>query len=490
MNTLEKKINEAKSLLNHARLSETRALLSQLLGEKIPRVHYQTVSNLCRRAGLPNLSLRLLNRVVRPPAGRASNATEGELAEYAALLIKIGAREEALGILSQLNSERNPEVLLLKAFALIPNWDYESTISLLSRYIGHPKTSSYQRYVARTNLAAAYISKGSFSEAENLLSDLKTVTMDHSLLQLHIYELLGQMAILSNQWTEASQYLDKAENLLGTAKGTESILIDKWRAILEIRRTHSSRAALQQLRRVKSEAGALKHWETVRDCDLFEAIHTRNFRLLTHVYIGTPFPAFRARIERDYGKPISIPESYAWVPGGQKQAQNIFDPFDPGTIQKHSGGSSTLVKLLSALCTDFYRPLRIGSLHNLVYRNEYFDPFSSPTRLHQLLKRTRTWLRKEKAGIEIQETSGTYGLLSISGAAIRVYHRQLAYEPKDRRLSLLRDKFQGQCFSMHMAASALQMSLSSTIRLVRQGLESKELIKTGSYLEPKYTFRE
>src|ERR1044071_2344707 len=65
--------------------------------------------------------------LIRAPAYSAfspSVATDGEKAEYAGALIKVGALTEALDLLNGLSNPQESKVLFLKALALISQWNY------------------------------------------------------------------------------------------------------------------------------------------------------------------------------------------------------------------------------------------------------------------------------------------------------------------------------------------------------------------------------
>ena len=58
-------------------------------------------------------------------------------------------------------------------------------------------------------------------------------------------------------------------------------------------------SALKGLRQAREEGVTRRHWETVRDCNRFEACVRQDEALFQHVYFGTPYEGFRIGLLRD-----------------------------------------------------------------------------------------------------------------------------------------------------------------------------------------------
>ena len=112
-------------------LKTARGELRRLCARRVPRTEAAPLANLAYRAGLPELGLRLLGRIVRPPPRVATRATAAEKAEYAVCLIRLGASEEARWLLDEIDEREYPPSLLYRAFALASRWDYEATLAPL-----------------------------------------------------------------------------------------------------------------------------------------------------------------------------------------------------------------------------------------------------------------------------------------------------------------------------------------------------------------------
>src|SRR5207302_175208 len=77
-------------------------------------------------------------------------------------------------------------------------------------------------------------------------------------------------------------------------------------------------------------------------------------------------------------------------------------------------------RMLQSLALDFYRPLQLAELHERLYPREYFNPFSSPDRVHQAARRLRRWLQENRIPLGISEELGQYRLSSDRGCTVVV----------------------------------------------------------------------
>ena len=112
------------------------------------------------------------------------------------------------------------------------------------------------------------------------------------------------------------------------------------------------------------------------------------------------------------------------VSGSGPKPQRVFDLTSARESQECQLKNGFLLhRLLHLLTEDLYQPLTLGKIFSRLFNGEYFDPNSSPDRVHQVVKRLRAWLRSEKIPLDIQEAGGfyrltwfgSYGLLKTAG---------------------------------------------------------------------------
>lgn len=234
------------SLIRSGQSKIARAKLEEVAKTKLPRSIILSLASLARRAELPLLALRWLNPIVRPSPKAPVSATPEEQAEYAAVLIKIGAHEEGLSLLQKLDDSSLPQVSLFRAFGKIGLWDYQGAIPCLEAYVRHPKADSYQALVAEVNLVASYVYARDFSRAETLLERLLPRTHGEGafLLYGNLRELKAQCCILQSHWDEAARALEEAHVALAETGQVFEFFVRKWKVIELVLRTKGSSASL------------------------------------------------------------------------------------------------------------------------------------------------------------------------------------------------------------------------------------------------------
>lgn len=479
-------------LIREGNVKTAAQLLKKLRRDKIRRTDLVNAASLARRANLAPLAIRLLNPIVRPSRKAPAQATEKEKAEYAVALIKIGAVEEALGILKTLNGSQNPEVHLYTAFGFVAEWDYENSIPSLQDYLKASGLTDYQKLIARVNLAAALVHERRSEEASHLLDELliETESSGRHLLHGNLLELSAQNSILSDQWERAREYLRRSEAILKNTGTVYAFFVRKWKAILEVKKTGGHREALSKLQDIREEAAQLSHWETMRDCDLFEAIARDDRDLFLRLYFGTPFEAYRKKIVVEMSEPEKMPTEYCYLLGQGERGRFVFD-LETGENTRNRMRlkvGQVLHRLLATLCSDFYRPFSLTRLHSSVYAGEYFNPVTSPHRIHHALKCLRAWFKRSHLPFVIEEKAAHYRLVSREACTIRIPLSGLARDKGTFDLSRLRNAFPGETFSAHEAARALGISWRSTIRVLNKGLSDESLARVGAGSITRYRF--
>lgn len=491
---LQALIDDIHERIRKGDVAGARHALGELGRRRVPRVSALTVARLARRAELPALAIRVLNPIVRPGPRKEADATDEEKAEYAACLTKIGASEEADVLLASLSPEAVPMALLYRAFALITRWDYEGAIPLLDAFAAVRSVEPYWRIVARVNLASAHVYVHHGKQAGKLLDALleETKRGEHSLLHGHVLDLAAVNAMQEKAWAEAESYLRRAEELASRDEGgARPFFLRKWRAVLEASRKGPKPGAIEGLRAVRREALERRHWETVRDCDRYEATVARDRALLVHLWFGTPFEKFRENMLREFGEPVAIPPEYEWRLGkaGREKAHTL-DLFTGEISHGRKLKPGGLVhRTLVSLCADFYRPVRLAALHYRLYPREYYNPVSAPLRVHQALWELRQWIAKARFPLAIEEREGFYRVTTEGDCRIRVRGGAALGAKAPALLDILRREWPAMPFSLSDASERLAVSPRSTLRIVREGIEAGELERSGRAALTRYRFR-
>lgn len=414
--------SEIETALREGDLTSARERLQRIDPSGLAREHALSVASLARRAQLPELGLRILGPLVRRRGKTALPATAAEQAEYAEALNRVGASEEALTRLRALDPKDVPAAAFYTASVYMGQWNYEAAIPWLKTYL-ESDLEPYLQFVVRLNLSAALVAVERFEEAAASLGELRREARRQSWFRLlgNTLQVSASLAIGWRHWEEAEAFISEAGQRLGERAEIESLLVDKWHALLLLHRDGPTSGPLRAVARVREKARTLRHGETLRDCDRHEAIVTGDAELATRVYFGTPFASFRAAFRRKFARPL--PDYYDWSVDGA-----IGAPGKTLSLEKGTWGNQGVVlepgsvplRMLGALCADLYRPARVGELHARVYEGEHYNLDSSPLRVHQSITRLRRQLAAASIALFVEESSGEYRLSATDPVTVRL----------------------------------------------------------------------
>jgi hypothetical protein len=442
-------------------------------------------ANIARRIHNFRLALAILNPVVRS-ANPSLVATDEEKIEYAESLRKLGAVNEAEQMLRGVNAERNPDALLILAFCHFSKWQYHETLPLLERCIANESLPAYRRTVAKLNLAATYVYLERYDQAVPLLNELKkhTVEFGHKLLHGNVLELLAQTAIAGDQWAQARDQLEQAGRILNEVDSVDGLFVHKWQAILK---SLELRAAQPELGQVRERALREQHWETVRECDFYLGLTGADPELLQHLYFGTPFTSYREKIVRRAGPTLSLPEHYIW---SQKDgARESLIEVGSGQCAGREGlaEGQLIHRLLIVLSRDFYRPAPLLALFGALFPDEFFNPVSSPNRIHQATKKLRVWLREIQADAELIETEGSYLLKPGQHCGFKLPSEPLSLDQDQLLLAKLARAYGGRSeITARELSKELDVSLATSKRLLLLATRLGDMEMIGGGASSRY----
>ncbi len=370
----------------------------------IPRSERFHFAQLCRRTGLINSGLKMLSKIIREDQEGMIEARLEEKAEYGVLLQRLGAVDEAKKLLNEIVNDKIPSAYLYLAFCNFNQWNYREAIDPLKKYLELIDDNSYAYLVGQVNLAAALVNIEKNDEAGALLDRIIAINekLGNKLLLGNCYEIKSQLQIQLGRYGEAKKLLDKSEKSLQNNQLLEKFFIYKWRTIAEAFES-PKKIDWNELRK---KARHFNHSESIREIDYHEAIIGHDLDLALKVLFGTPFYDYRKKLLNKL--PMDVPSFYRM--GAPSPLEKDFDLLLGSYIGAREVFKlgSILHRLFCTLVNDFYRPKRIGALFSHLYPDEYFDPHSSPDRVHQILKRFRSSIQKDINTIELRHTNNTY----------------------------------------------------------------------------------
>jgi tetratricopeptide (TPR) repeat protein len=397
-------LQTCEGLLRAGKVGKAAHLVSDLNLSQMPREWRLPLAKICRRAGHTSLGLKLLTPLILSPLKKLNTTpTPYEITEYAVLMQRNGSVDEALRLLGKVDANLVPDADLYRAFCLFNRWDYLGAIPRLEKYVA-TCPDGYSKLTGQVNLAAAFAMTRNHDPALAILAEASKMAKagEHRRLEANILEISAQVYLQMDQMSKASEQLDQAVVLLDSLKVHDSVFIHKWQAIHRAKRENS----VAPFHDLKEHARRTRFFETVREADLYSLKIEFNQRIYENLLFGTPFTDYRVRLQKETGVHPLTKSTLHGDPSGP--VMNL----DTGELNGKEivKAGSKVHQVLSVLLRDFYKPAKVGMLFTEIFPGEYFDIFSSPDRIHQLLKRTRQWVQNVKLPLEITQQQSSYSL--------------------------------------------------------------------------------
>lgn len=486
MKTLDEKFKEIDALIRAAHWERAQKKLIVLRRRAIKRADALTYATLCRKADLAGLGVLTLRSFLRSSSRkRVSDATSAEKTEYAACLLRLGALQEARNLLCEIKEEPSAFVLWLQASSLVKEWDYESAISYLRKYVNHPQLSSYERCIGHLNLGMCLLYEEHTKEAGSLLMAVLESEdfQKNPLIAGNTYRLLGLIEYQKAEYSLALEFFDKALKSFLPSVGLERFLVHKWISITNFAIHKGDENSTKELEEVRRQAKELRHWESLRDIDYQSAIHVYNPQKLLRIYFGTPFKHYRRKIENRFPQ-LEIPSSYLWRPSGGE-----IKPNDPVFELRNSDlkPGHALFRLLGVLFSDFYRPFSLVLLFNKLFPGEFYRYESSEQKVAQTLTRGRKWLESSKLPLKIVTNKNEISLIETRAISISVTLEESEASQVEYRWKEI-EKTLGKEFTAKTAAELLGVSKRTLLKTLSKGIDSGRLIRKGEGMSTVYQF--
>jgi hypothetical protein len=431
MNKIQDLIQRCDELIRRGEAHEARALLrveeGGFGGRRLPREALRPLAAILRRLGEFETAVRLLHRYVHPPARNPREpATGAEVAEYAASLAQMGAHREALALLGRPDVVGEDIVYLFKGFACQNHWDYPEAVRAFAEARTRPGLSDYERLIAGVNLSGSLAVLRDFRSHPRLRERLLRETRAQGFRLLHgnLLAHAAQDLIYLQNYAEARAVLSEAEALLRSMQNADLLFVQKWRAVATLFESGADAASLAGLARVRAAAVGRRHFETLRECDYYRALATRNESLAWHLLAGTPYPFYRERLRTDFrGAWPREADAFAYerrfrVAKGESRSLRWDLEGDPNIL-----GTPLLRRTFEVLNQDFYRPSRLPLLHAEIFLDRHYRPHSSGLLVHQALHRLRRRLRERGIPLQVVEEEGRYELRATQHLTL-VTHRR------------------------------------------------------------------
>ena len=446
--------------------------LQSLNTAKIPRSFASPIASLCHRTEQISQGLRILGPIVLADR-KLKSATPVEITEYSALLRRYGAVREALKKLKTVDPTVVPQSLLYQAFCHFNLWQYEEAITCLEKYLKLP-LAPYALSVAKVNLLSALIVLKRSKEAFALADEEVRLNQEKGYTRLlaNCLEMRAQIHADQGSLPQARESLEQAAGILAQGNLPDSSFVKKWLAILEARETKS----VDPLVAFRQDALVHRHWEGVREADLYILKINFDAEAFDYLYCGTPHEGYRRRMAGEIGHECTREELF--MGSGKGYSIDLETGEVVGLESLIAGGK--FHRAISALLKDFYRPPNIGALFSDIFPDEFFDIHSSPLRVHQIMRRVRRWAEAAKAPLEVTGHKGLYSLKLGGGIQVRIPVERPVAAWEEAHLARLEKHFGNGRFNPRAVREALGLSLDQAKRLTKWGVENGILSRHGS----------
>lgn len=465
-------VTQCERLLRAGRVAHVARLLRGISPARVGTAERLPLARAARRSGLFYLGLRLLRGHLREGDRRQRAA---RTAEYAVLLYHVGYGGEALALLRGIPPDHHPDLLLAQSWCLFERWEFAPTVPLLRAYVARQE-DPYLRLAGEVNLGEALLACGDVEESRLLLdAAIRQSEKDgHVRLLANALHLRARANVALGKISDSDRDLERAYALFGGIDASDAILIRRQRAINEALRTRSS----APLRRFRAEALRAGDAESVRETDLAQLSLAPSRALLDRLYYGTPYPRFRRGLR---GAPSA---TFTW---GSRSGP-VFD-LGEKKVRWRDGAvvlTSQYRVLLLTLLGDFYRSPSVGGLFAGLFPGAYFDPATSPARVHQALKRLRRWFRENRIPLDVVCARRRYSLVPRGPVAVRIPLALRKSESLDP-LSRLEEGLAAE-FTAKQARELLGLSKATVTRLLASAVDSGKLARRGRGKLVRYEF--
>ncbi len=492
MGNLGQEFDQIENCIKTGQFTSAQNLLGKIRLNSLPRQNVLRFSNLARRCGKVQKSLKVLNPFVRHLSA-IQPATDEERADYAFSLHRIGASFEAKKLLSELDPAKAPSALFFASIIAFSEWRYVEAEEILQNYIKSSVISDYQSLMGRSNLVNAFIFLGKFQRAEETIGDLLESANKKELGLLKNLCLQQKVELLISQ--------DKMQEALAILKTNQQQMQDsghlvenwtwKWFEVSQsvIIGGYAGKTRLAEASQNALQRGA---WEDARDIDFYRCKHFSDAEAFAKLCIGNPFHSIKEKLKALVQ--LKEPEEYLLTHNSVNSAStfSVID-WNRQNIKTLDGSeidfltSQTHFRLVQSMLSDAYRPKKWGALFNDIFPDEYYNPFGSLNRLHQIVFRLNQ--KNKELEIPFQVTAHNFGVTFTSPQpiAFRLTAADSLATAEDPEFSLLINNIpKGSEFRVMDLSDFLPGDRRTHQRLLKKYVEDGKLVKLGKGKATRY----
>jgi len=432
-------LDECESMIRSGLAHVARSILLRKIADtrKYSVPEKIRLGHLLRRTGAFNETVKVLHGLARDEM--ASENRDLAQIEYATSLTFLGLTAEAENIFLSLNKNKYPQVLTQLSTLNTMNWDYESSVKNLENYfnlssIHHISNDEYFNLIAEINLNISY----AFVRPEKInidrIYEIKKIVQqkNYKLLNAVTTQILGRYLTSQREYVNAERVFQTGLNTLKGQKTFDFLYLKKWQLINSLESKRMGSKPLLELALLKKYAYNLKDYETVRECDYYHSLYSKNKKLHTYCFVGSPFLHYKRKFKSDLIEEKTLfqfnPENTRYEIKLTQDTKLDLDLI----ISEYTSKNNTKLKknknlslLLQSLTNDFYRPKTIHRLFTDLFPDQYWNPQSSPNLIRQIIFRFRQWSAANHINLKITENSKNYYLNSEDHKIVFIKNKDL-----------------------------------------------------------------
>lgn len=427
--------SELEHSLKSGQAKQVRDELRKYPSNIIPQEWAGRFASLARRSGIPGIAVKMLHPLLRLSSGKLAGGWELEKAEYAASLIEIGVLTEAEDLLEQLGADNDLNLFLLKSRVYIVQRNYRPLLLPLEKLVRqHRQEKTVAVYQAKMDFAFALIQERLFDQADALIEELLEAFSEpeYAVWLGNTFLLASQSALYRNLLSTAQRHIYSAQAVFKGKGSYHEFNACKWAAIHSLLESKGDEQERAELKKVRVRAKELGLWESLRDCDRFEANTCVNVEQLLYVYFGSPFSHFQKRLLAEFGKPVKVPEDYYFHFDPTYKSEETID-VNSGQITRDIGdaivqqlpisfaGHVPAQKVLQVLARDFYAPFSYGALWSALFPREAFHPKDSLLRVKGMIAELENWFAEHQVRIEVKSDRNAFRLVSGYPISLKIH---------------------------------------------------------------------
>lgn len=411
---MEQRLDAIEALVREADVLGSQAALKAIRPAKLTNPEAARYAFLLQRAGFPKNALKLLSRRIRSEK-KARPETKELWLYYAYCMGQANATATAFRVLGDPLLQDLPESRLFRGRIHSQSLNHGEAVEELRAYLSGNPGDEYLAWLGETILCRSLVFLGEGKKALAMLEKIEKKLQEKGYRRLAFGLLQTKL--------EAYFYLREDAAFEKTLREIEALRMDKFyesdnlrerelRVLMEIRKQPET--ALPKMLALREQCMENVQADTRREIDFRIAKHLGDAEMLQALWFGSPNRHFREQLGHSPCVPflLNIPPSSQSAARTAKNPQKIVWP--PVKL------APLLQRFFAAMICDQYRKPNVEEIFERVYTEFYFNPFTSPLAIRQLMHRFRKKVQEWKIDLTVLQRDGLYWLGSEAGIEIEL----------------------------------------------------------------------